>query len=84
MVRGIGIGVPPLGIESCIIFQTNHLPVLNLQDLESKGDDLQDLQNAGVMVSLETSGDTSLRLMVSVSACVQLYMGCQAGGVDSR
>jgi hypothetical protein len=26
---------------------------VNLQDLESKGDDLQDLQNAGVMVSLE-------------------------------
>jgi hypothetical protein len=26
MVRGIGIGVPPLGIDSCIIFQTNHLP----------------------------------------------------------
>jgi hypothetical protein len=26
---------------------------LNLQDIENKGDDLQDLQNAGVMVSLE-------------------------------
>jgi hypothetical protein len=25
----------------------------NLQDIESKGDDLQDLQNAGVRVSLE-------------------------------
>jgi hypothetical protein len=25
----------------------------NLQDLENKGDDLQDLQNTGVMVSLE-------------------------------
>jgi hypothetical protein len=24
-----------------------------LQDIESKGDDLQDIQNAGVMVSLE-------------------------------
>jgi hypothetical protein len=26
---------------------------LNFQDLENKGDNLQDLQNAGVMVSLE-------------------------------
>jgi hypothetical protein len=26
---------------------------LNLQDLENKGDVLQDLENAGVMVSLE-------------------------------
>jgi hypothetical protein len=26
---------------------------MKLQDLENKGDNLQDLQNAGVMVSLE-------------------------------
>jgi hypothetical protein len=40
---------------------------LKLQDIENKGDDLQDLQNAGVMVSLELWGDTSLRLVDSVS-----------------
>ena len=40
---------------------------MNLQDLENKGDVLQDLQNAGVMGSLELWGDTSLRLVDSVS-----------------
>jgi hypothetical protein len=40
---------------------------LALQDLENKGDNLQDIQNAGVMVSLELWGDTSLRLVDSVS-----------------
>jgi hypothetical protein len=38
-----------------------------MQDLENKGDDLQDLQNAGVMVALELWGGTSLRLVDSVS-----------------
>jgi hypothetical protein len=40
---------------------------LDLQDLENKQDNLQDIQNAGVMVSLELWGDTSLRLVDSVS-----------------
>jgi hypothetical protein len=38
-----------------------------MQDIENKGDDLQDLQNAGVMVVSELWGDTSLRLVDSVS-----------------
>jgi hypothetical protein len=37
---------------------------LKFQDLESKGDDFEDIQNAGVMVSLELWGDTSLRLWI--------------------
>jgi hypothetical protein len=40
---------------------------LDLQDIENKQDNLQDIQNAGVMVSLELWGDTSLRLVDSVS-----------------
>jgi hypothetical protein len=50
-----------------MIFQTNHLPAIDLQDLENKGDILQDLLNAGVMVSLAALGDTSLKLVDSVS-----------------
>jgi hypothetical protein len=38
-----------------------------LQDLENKGDNLQDIQNAGVMVAFGALGDTSLRLVDSVS-----------------
>jgi hypothetical protein len=41
-----------------------------MQDLENKGDNLQDLENAGVMVSLELWGDTSLSLVDSVSTYV--------------
>ncbi len=35
----------------------------------------QDIQVAGVMVSLEVQGDTSLRLLDSVSTYLQLYAG---------
>jgi hypothetical protein len=43
-----------------------------LQDIENKGDNLQDPQNAGVIVALElwsfgALGDTSLGLVDSVS-----------------
>ena len=38
-----------------------------LQAPENKGDNLQDLENKRVMVSLENGGDTSLRLVDSVS-----------------
>jgi hypothetical protein len=43
-----------------MIFQTNHLLAIEDLDPENKGLSLQDLQNAGVMVSLELWGDTSL------------------------
>jgi hypothetical protein len=39
-----------------MIFQTNHLPTGGLHDLENKEDSFQDIQNAGVMVSLELLG----------------------------
>jgi hypothetical protein len=48
-----------------------------MQDLENKGDNLQDLQNAGVTVSLELWGDTSLRLLDSVSTYVNYTWWCQ-------
>jgi hypothetical protein len=53
-----------------MILQTNHLRVIENADHENKGLNLHDLQNAGVMVSLELVsawGDTSLRLVDSVS-----------------
>src|ERR1017187_900403 len=64
--------------------------MLNFQDLESKGDDLQDLQNAGVVASLELLGDTSLRLVDSVSTWIQLYAwvsrgaGCKCVGIARK
>ena len=47
--------------------------------LKTKARNLQDQESAGVMVSLEPLGDTSLRLVDSVSTQVSLYVGCQAG-----
>jgi hypothetical protein len=41
-----------------------------LQDPGNKGDNFQDLENTVVMVSLELLGDTSLRLVDSVSTYV--------------
>jgi hypothetical protein len=53
---------PLTGDRFCKIFKT-------------KGHCLQDLQNAGVMVSLELWGDTSLRLVDSVSTYVNYTWG---------
>jgi hypothetical protein len=41
--------------------------MMNLQNRQNKGDDLQNPQNAGVMGCLELWRDTSLRLVDSVS-----------------
>jgi hypothetical protein len=61
--------VYPLGIG--FLHDLPNKPLTGLSILhhpENKGDDLQDLQNAGVMVSLELfGGGTSLRLVDSVS-----------------
>jgi hypothetical protein len=45
-------GYPP-GYRFCMIFQTNHLRAIENTDHENKGLSFHDLQNAGVMVSLE-------------------------------
>jgi hypothetical protein len=62
-----------------------------LQNLENKGDNLQDLQNAGVMASLELvsaiPGRHKPEAVDSVPTLVQLYAGCQvdeAAGVSSE
>jgi hypothetical protein len=39
--------------------------MLCLQNLENKGDNLQNLHNKGVVVSLELLGDTNLKLVDS-------------------
>jgi hypothetical protein len=48
-----GIGLPPPGIDSAKSSKQITYHICDLQDPESKGDDLQDLANAGVMVLLE-------------------------------
>jgi hypothetical protein len=53
VLRGAGIGAPSPRYRFCMIFQTNQLRAIENTDLENKGLILQDLQNAGVMVSLE-------------------------------
>jgi hypothetical protein len=59
---------PPLGIDFSYDLPNKPLTESrNLQAPESKGDNLQDLENKRVMVSLENWGDTSLRLVDSVS-----------------
>ena len=54
-----------------------------LQDLENKGDDLQDLKNAGVMVYLELWGDTNLRLVDSVSTKLIIHRGVKVFAVGN-
>src|SRR5665213_2594555 len=61
-------GVPPWGYRfthNLLNKQLRSGPVL--QNHENKGDILQNIQNYGVMVALELWGDTSLRLVDSVS-----------------